>query len=133
MHVTVHICQGNYAMGPDYDGQIGHRYFDNGRYKADLVCGIACDGYLIESDMAPHFEGLLGDKQLGVGAVNVQDANVETGEEVAARIRAYGWLAPAQTIITSSCGFNHLPRHIAFGKLKAMAEAKRIMTGQAAS
>ena len=23
-------CQGNYAVGPDYDGQIGHRYFDQG-------------------------------------------------------------------------------------------------------
>ena len=28
VHTTVHICQGNYAVGPDYDGQIGHRYFD---------------------------------------------------------------------------------------------------------
>ena len=34
VHVMVHICQGNYAVGPDYDGQIGHRYFDQGRYKA---------------------------------------------------------------------------------------------------
>jgi 5-methyltetrahydropteroyltriglutamate--homocysteine methyltransferase len=25
VHVGVHICQGNYAVGPDYDGQIGHR------------------------------------------------------------------------------------------------------------
>ena len=40
VHVMVHICQGNYAVGPDYDGQIGHRYFDTGRYKADLVCRI---------------------------------------------------------------------------------------------
>jgi hypothetical protein len=23
VHVMVHICQGNYAVGPDYDGQIG--------------------------------------------------------------------------------------------------------------
>ena len=43
VHVLVHICQGNYAVGPDYDGQIGHRYFDTGRYKADLVCRIDCD------------------------------------------------------------------------------------------
>jgi 5-methyltetrahydropteroyltriglutamate--homocysteine methyltransferase len=49
VHVMVHICQGNYAVGPDYDGQIGHRYFDQGRYKADLVCEIECDGFLIES------------------------------------------------------------------------------------
>jgi 5-methyltetrahydropteroyltriglutamate--homocysteine methyltransferase len=130
VHVMVHICQGNYAMGPDYDGQIGHRYFDVGRYKADLICQIDCDGYLIEHDMAPHFERCLGDKQLGIGAIDVQSPNVETGELVVERIEAHTWLAPEQTIITSSCGFNHLPRHIALGKLRAMTEAKAILIGK---
>jgi 5-methyltetrahydropteroyltriglutamate--homocysteine methyltransferase len=129
IHLSVHICQGNYAVGPDYDGQIGHRYFDVGRYKADLVCGIECDSFLIEHDMTPHFEGLLGNRQLGVGAVDVQAPNIETGEQVAERIRPYRWLAPEQTIITSSCGLNHLPRHIALGKLRAMTEAKAILGG----
>ena len=129
VHVGVHICQGNYAVGPDYDGQIGHRYFDTGRYKADLVCKIDCDAYLIEHDMTPHYEGMLGDKQLGVGAVDVQSPNVETGQQVADRIRVHSWLAPEQTIVTSSCGFNHLPRHIALGKLRSMAEAKTILSG----
>ena len=127
VHVMVHYCQGNYAVGPDYDGQIGHRYFDHGRYKADLVCRIACDGYLIEHDMTPHYEGLLGDKQLGIGAVDVQSPNVETAEQVVERIRVHKWLAPEQTIVTSSCGLNHLPRHIALGKLRAMTEAKSIL------
>ena len=129
VHVLVHICQGNYAVGPDYDGQIGHRYFDTGRYKADLICQIDCDAYLVEHDMSGHYEGLLGNKQLGVGAVDVQAPNIETGEQVAERIRAQRWLAPEQTIITSTCGFNHLPRHIALGKLRAMTEAKVIMGG----
>ena len=31
MHVSVHVCQGNYAVGKEYDAQIGHRYFDVGR------------------------------------------------------------------------------------------------------
>jgi 5-methyltetrahydropteroyltriglutamate--homocysteine methyltransferase len=132
VHVLVHICQGNYAVGADYDGQIGHRYFDTGRYKADLICLIDCDGYLIEHDMARHYEGLLGNKQLGVGAVDVQAPNVETGQQVADRIKAYHWLAPEQTIITSTCGFNHLPRHIALGKLRAMTEAQAILTRQSA-
>ena len=129
VHVLVHICQGNYAVGADYDGQIGHRYFDTGRYKADLICQIECHAFLIEHDMSRHYEGLLGNKQLGVGAVDVQAPNVETGEQVADRIRAYRWLAPEQTIITSSCGFNHLPRHIVLGKLRAMTEAKTILGG----
>jgi 5-methyltetrahydropteroyltriglutamate--homocysteine methyltransferase len=131
IHVSLHACQGNYAVGQDYDGQIGHRYFDTGRYKADLIARIECDSYLIEHDMAQHFEGLLGNRQLGVGAVDVQDPNTESGELVADRIKLQKWLAPEQTIITSTCGFNHLPRHIAFGKLKAMVEAKRILGGNA--
>jgi 5-methyltetrahydropteroyltriglutamate--homocysteine methyltransferase len=68
-------------------------------------------------------------EQLGVGAVDVQAPNVESGQLVADRITAHTWLAPEQTIITSSCGFNHLPRHIALGKLRAMTEAKAILTG----
>jgi|GEM_PF-558462 len=129
VHVSVHICQGNYAVGKEYDAQIGHRYFDTGRYKADLVTKIEASSYLIEHDMTHHYEGLLGNKQLGVGAVDVQDSKIESGETVAARIRSYTWLAPEQTIVTSSCGFNHLPRHVAFGKLRAMSEAKRLLGG----
>jgi 5-methyltetrahydropteroyltriglutamate--homocysteine methyltransferase len=129
VHISMHICQGNYAVGKEYDAQIGHRYFDTGRYKADKVCHIECSSYLIEYDMARHYEGLLGNRQLGVGAVDVQDPRVETGETVASRIQACRWLAPEQTIVTSSCGFNHLPRKTAMGKLRAMTEAKRILGG----
>jgi len=129
IHVSTHICQGNYAVGKEYDAQIGHRYFDSGRYKADLVCKIECSSYLIEYDMAHHYREHLGNRQLGVGAIDVQDPKVETGEVVAERIRQNGWLSPEQTIVTSSCGFNHLPRHVAFGKMRAMTEAKRILGG----
>ena len=129
IHVSVHICQGNYAVGKEYDAQIGHRYFDTGRYKADLICKIDCSSYLIEHDMTHHYKGLVGNKQIGVGAVDVQDPKVESGETVAARIRAHRWLAPEQTIVTSSCGFNHLPRHVTLGKLQAMTEAKHILGG----
>ncbi len=116
-------------MGKEYDAPIGHRYFDVGRYKADLVCKIESSSYLVEYDMAHHYQGHLGNRQLGVGAVDVQDPKVESGETVADRIRKEGCLAPEQTIVTSSCGFNHLPRQVAFGKLKAMTEAKRVLGG----
>ena len=128
-HVSMHICQGNYAVGKEYDGQIGHRYFDTGRYKADLICKIDCASLLVEYDMAHHYEPHLKNKQLGVGAVDVQDPKVESGETVAGRIRAQRWLDREQTVVTSSCGFNHLPRAVAAGKLRAMTEAKRILIG----
>ena len=129
VHVSIHICQGNYAVGKEYDAQIGHRYFDSGRYKADLVSKIEASSYLVEYDMAHHYNGLLGDRQLGVGAVDVQDPRIESGETVAQRIRDCAWLAPEQTIVTSSCGFNHLPQPTAYGKLRAMSDAKRILGG----
>jgi 5-methyltetrahydropteroyltriglutamate--homocysteine methyltransferase len=129
VHVSMHICQGNYAVGKEYDAQIGHRYFDVGRYKADLICKANCASLMVEYDMAHHYEGHLGNKQLGVGAVDVQDPGVETGETIAERILANGWLAPEQTVITSSCGFNHLPRATAFRKMKAMSDAKQILNG----
>lgn len=129
VHVSLHYCQGNYAVGKEYDGQIGHRYFDTGRYKADLVCNVECSSYLIEYDMAHHYEGHLRDQQLGVGATDVQDPKVESAETIAERIRIHKWLAPEQTIITSSCGFNHLPRQTAFQKMLAMTEAKRVLGG----
>ena len=129
VHVSVHYCQGNYAVGKEYDGQIGHRYFDTGRYKADLVAAIDCSSFLIEYDMAGHYEGRLRNQQLGVGAVDVQDPKVESAEKVAGRIRACKWLAPEQTIVTSSCGFNHLPRQTALGKMQAMAQAKHLLGG----
>jgi 5-methyltetrahydropteroyltriglutamate--homocysteine methyltransferase len=128
--VQVHVCQGNYAVGAEYDGQVGHRYFDTGRYPAELIVKINCDVLLIEHDMGSRYEGLLGNKLLAVGAVDVQDLNVETPEKIAERIRRCSWLAPEQTLITSSCGMNHLPRHIAFGKLQAMVGAKRILGGR---
>jgi len=127
-HASVHqhVCQGNYAVGPEYDGQIGHRYFA-GRYPAAQIARIECDVLMVEGDMAHLYEGLLGNKQLAVGAVNVQDVSIEAPETIAGQIRALTWLAPEQTLITSTCGMNHLPRQIAFGKLKAMSAAKAIL------
>ena len=129
VHVSIHICQGNYAVGKEYDAQIGHRYFDSGRYKADLICEIDCSSLPDRARHDPSLRRATGNRQLGVGAIDVQDPKVETGETTAARISKYKWLAPEQTIVTSSCGFNHLPPQIAFGKMKAMTEAKRILGG----
>ena len=94
-----------------------------------MICQIECDSYLIEHDRTDSFDGLLGNKQLGVGAVDVQAPNIETGEQIAERISVHRWLAPEQTIITTTCGFNHLPRHIALGKMRAMTGAKAILSG----
>lgn len=129
MYKWVHICQGNYAVGEDYDGQIGHRYFDFEEYPADLITNIQCDALMVEHDFAPAYKDVLGNQQLAVGAADVQEQEVEKPEKIIERIETLDWLSPEQTLITSSCGLNHLPRNIAFGKLKAMADAEKMLRG----
>lgn len=128
----VHVCQGNYAMCESVDGPLGHRYFDTEEYPAERICRIACDALLIEGDMTPRYEGYLRNQQLALGVADVQNLHVESAETLADRIVALaeGWLPREQTLITSSCGMNHLPREVAFGKLKAMAGAKAILCGR---
>ncbi len=127
MYKWVHICQGNYAVGEDYDGQIGHRYFDFEEYPADLISNIDCDALMVEHDFAHAYRDVLKNQQLAVGAADVQEERVEKPEEIISRIEALDWLSPEQTLITSSCGLNHLSREVAFGKLKAMADAERML------
>ena len=81
--------------------------------------------------MTPEYEGQLRNQQLAVGVADVQDMNVETPETLVERIEDWGgsWLSSEQTLITSSCGMNHLPREIAYGKLEAMAKARDILRG----
>jgi 5-methyltetrahydropteroyltriglutamate--homocysteine methyltransferase len=126
-----HVCQGNYAVGEDYDGQIGHRYFDVEPYPTEQICSLECDAIMNEGDMTPKYEGLLRNQQLAVGVADVQDLNVEAPDTLVERINEWGgsWLSPEQTLITSSCGMNHLPRPVAFGKLAAMAGARDILRG----
>ena len=80
---------------------------------------------------SPQYQGLLRNQQLAVGVADVQDLNVESPEALVERINEWegSWLSPEQTLITSSCGMNHLPREVAFGKLAAMAGARDILRG----
>lgn len=125
----LHVCQGNYAVGAHYDGQIGHRYFDFGRYPAELICQIDCDAIMNEGDMTPRYDRLLKNQQLCIGVADVQDLNVETADALVRRVITWSgsWLAPEQTLLASSCGMNHLPRHIAFGKLQSLTGARELL------
>ena len=128
VHVMVHVCQGNYAIGPDYDGQIGHRYFDKGRYKADSFAASNATDFL-SSTIWRRTMRATGRQAARCRRGGCSGAQHRERPQVADRIRAHSWLAPDQTLITSSCGFNHLPRHVALGKLRAMREAKAILSG----
>lgn len=129
MYKWVHICQGNYSVSDEFDqgDQIGHRYFDFAEYPADLIPNIQCDALMVEHDFAHAYKDTLKNQQLAVGAADVQEKQVEKPEKIIERIESLSWLPSEQTLITSSCGLNHLSREVAFGKLKAMADAERML------
>jgi len=66
--------------------------------------------------------GLLKDKDVLVGAIDVATNTVETPEQVAATIKAASkYVAPARLYPCTNCGMAPLPRAVAAGKLKALA------------
>lgn len=66
--------------------------------------------------------GLLSDKQLLVGAIDVASLEVETPERVAATIReAMGHVDAGRIQPCTNCGMAPLPRDVAVGKLAALA------------
>lgn len=128
LSVQVHLCQGSYTEHDAYEGMLGHHHgHDPVAGFAALVSDIDCDVISAEHDMAKYFEGYLGDKYLALGAADMQSLDIELPEEIAERIGQYGWLAPEQTLLTTSCGVNFMPRQIAFEKLKAIALARHIL------
>jgi len=65
----------------------------------------------------------LPSKTMVVGVLDLEDANVETPEAVAARVReALKYLPPEQLMLAPDCGMKYLPRETAFGKLQAMVQ-----------
>jgi 5-methyltetrahydropteroyltriglutamate--homocysteine methyltransferase len=70
----------------------------------------------------------LGGKKIMVGSIDLSDMNVETPEVVAARVRrALAFVKPEDVIIAPDCGMKYLPRDVAFGKMRAMADAAAIL------
>ena len=70
----------------------------------------------------------LGGKQIMVGAIDLSDMTVESPQTVAERVRrALKYVSPENVIIAPDCGMKYLPREVAFGKMRAMAEAAKIL------
>ena len=62
------------------------------------------------------------------GVIDLNDAEIETPQKVANRIRAgLKHLPPDKLLPAPDCGMKYLPRGTAFGKLKALAEGAAIV------
>ena len=127
---ALHVCQGNY--NPDPSAHLGLRIFP-AEFHAILpvLLGAEVDVILMAfaslgvEDLSA-LRGFPAGKTLGVGAVDVQNPRVETADAVAGTVRRVAEvLGPERIWVNPDCGMNHLPRDVAFSKLKAMAEGAR--------
>jgi len=65
----------------------------------------------------------LSSKTVMVGVLDLGTSSVETPDDVAGRLRAALKYLPAERLVAApDCGMKYLPREVAFGKLKALAE-----------
>ncbi len=70
----------------------------------------------------------LSGKTIMLGVLDLGDNTVETAETVAARLRAgLNFVDATKLVAAPDCGMKYLPRDVAFGKLKAMAEGAAIV------
>ncbi|MEX0922802.1 MAG: methionine synthase [Rhodovibrionaceae bacterium] len=75
--------------------------------------------------------GLLKDKEVMVGAIDVASNEVETPEKVAATLKAAAeFVDPARIFPCTNCGMAPLSRAVAAGKLHALAEGAALLRKQ---
>src|SRR6266571_3936348 len=73
----------------------------------------------------------LAGKTVMLGVIDLSDPNVETPDQVAARIRAaLKYVPPERLVLAPDCGMKYLARETAFGKLKALSEGARLVRAE---
>ena len=72
--------------------------------------------------------GLLKDKQILVGAIDVASLEIETPEQVASTLRAaMEFVEPERIVACTNCGMAPLPREVAEGKLTALGAGAKLL------
>jgi 5-methyltetrahydropteroyltriglutamate--homocysteine methyltransferase len=81
-----------------------------------------------QSDLDTKVLETLPGKTIILGVLDLATHDIETPEVVAARIRkALPNIDASRIIVAPDCGLKYLPREVAFGKMKAMADGARIV------
>jgi 5-methyltetrahydropteroyltriglutamate--homocysteine methyltransferase len=119
---AVHICFGYAAV--IHQRPSGYSFLPE-------LAGCGCQQVSVEtaqSNLDCSVLAKLAGKKIMVGAIDLNDMTVETPETVVARIkRALPYVRPENVIIAPDCGMKYLPRDAAFGKMRAMADAAKIL------
>jgi 5-methyltetrahydropteroyltriglutamate--homocysteine methyltransferase len=117
---VVHICFGYAAVVPGDTKPSGYAFL------AELADSTA-QQISIEAAQPKLDLGVLKDlsaKKIMLGVIDLGNPEVETVDVIAGRIRhGLKYVSADRLIPAPDCGMKYMPRHIAFGKLKAMSDA----------
>jgi 5-methyltetrahydropteroyltriglutamate--homocysteine methyltransferase len=123
----VHLCFGYAALVPGETKPVGYSFLPE-------LADATADQISIEAAQPKLDLGVLKDlapKTILLGVLDLGDPRVETPRKVAERIRRGLKHLPAERLIPApDCGMKYLPRDVAFGKLKAMAEGAAIVRAE---
>jgi len=127
--VAVHLCFGYAAVV--HDKPPGYSFLPE--LEGSKAQQISIEAAQPKLDLEVLKE--LPSKTIILGVIDLADMTVETPQIVAGRIRRALDHVPAERIVVApDCGMKYLPRAVAFGKMKAMAEGaamvRRELTGR---
>ncbi len=81
-----------------------------------------------QSNLDTSILAALPDKTIILGVLDLSTHDIETPEIVAERIeRALPHVDAKRIVVAPDCGLKYLPREVAFGKMKAMADGARLV------
>jgi 5-methyltetrahydropteroyltriglutamate--homocysteine methyltransferase len=122
---VVHICFGYAAI--IHERPSGYSFLSE-------LDACSCERLSIEtaqSDLDCSVLDTLPSKTFMIGAIDLSDNRIESPELVARRVRrALKYVAPERVMIAPDCGMKYLPREVAFGKMKAMAEGAAMLRAE---
>jgi 5-methyltetrahydropteroyltriglutamate--homocysteine methyltransferase len=118
---ALHVCYGNRYARPLWEGHYDFLFPAVQAARVDqLVLEFARRG-LDDLRLFRANEANEWDRSLGLGVIDVKNADVETPELVARRIRRALEFVPAERlVINPDCGLRHLPARVSRAKLRAM-------------
>lgn len=120
----VHICFGYAAVVPGDTKPSGYSFL--GELNDFIAQQISIEAAQPKLDL-----GVLNDlssKKILLGVIDLGDPEIETAAVIADRIRhGLKYVSAERLIPAPDCGMKYMPRHVAFGKLKAMSDAAAIV------
>jgi 5-methyltetrahydropteroyltriglutamate--homocysteine methyltransferase len=123
--IAVHICYGNRYGKPSWEGSY--------RYLFPRILDAKINQLSLEfarrgGEDLELFREFKVPFELGAGVIDVKTHVAETPDIVAERIRKVIEFVPAErVVILPDCGLFHVPRDIAFAKLRAMVQGAHVV------